>query len=213
MAGDLTTLDNVKTYLGILPGDTDSDAILSLLIGERSQWFKTKTRRGLTLQTGIVEYRNGDGSRAMPLREYPVVSVAEVWIDGTVVDPLPTPVAGEVADPGWVVQDDRVCLVDYTGGYEPLAGDYGPYYVGTAGPRLLFNKGFKNVRFTYTAGYATIPDDVSAAVTKMVVMDFGERQRVGVKSRSTDGAAVSYDREPPESVKETIAAYTSWVSL
>lgn len=79
---DLTTLANVKSWLGITVGTFDTD--LSRLITSASAFAQNVMNRTIA-STAYSEQRDGHGGTSIITSNYPILSVASVVIDGVVV--------------------------------------------------------------------------------------------------------------------------------
>ncbi len=77
----LTTVANVKAYLGIT-GSTD-DALIENLIDRVTDFIKRYCNREFT-KSNYDEYYDGNGTGCLFLPNYPVVSVASLEIDGII---------------------------------------------------------------------------------------------------------------------------------
>lgn len=56
----------------------------------------------------------------------------------------------------------------------------------------VFGNGFKTIEVVYTAGFTTVPEDIQLLATKVVAAKYGERDRVGFRSKSLAGETVSF---------------------
>lgn len=173
---DLCTLTDVKTWLGIVDTDTTQDTNLQRLITSVSADFIGQIRRLAFFPSGghverITSYFQPESlSQDIFLKHYPVTAVASVTVNETALAAFnnATPTI-----PGWLLDDELdpeesqkitlmgVCLPNWGGSrhsiYRPPAA------------RLVV---------TYTAGYASVPADVAAAVVEWVgyKKGFGELQ-------------------------------------
>jgi len=95
-ANDLTTLADVKSWLG--RNDTNSDAQLSALITRASRAICSYLQRPLLLPHGVTETHAGAGGSLIVLKEWPVLSVSSVAIDGAQI-----PQSASPRSPGWVL--------------------------------------------------------------------------------------------------------------
>ena len=139
-------------------------------------------------------------------------AVASVTIDGESIDPFVMPAPGATADPGFVLVNDRVELVDSSNSL--VAAQTGALML-TPG-RLVFTQGLGNVTIVYTAGWtlATLPAEIGQAVIELVALRYKERERPGIQaSGGTGGETLSFLRaSSPPSVQDVIEAYrTRWV--
>lgn len=125
---DLTTLANVKGYLG-LGENTAQDAVLARLIAAESDWFRRQI--GRYIESGEhTETVIHDGTDCIIPRQTPVTAVAELVADGVTV---PESSSREVAGwylvdgmiwlRGWYVPDRSVVDLTYTAGYSPIPAD------------------------------------------------------------------------------------------
>lgn len=174
----LTAVQQVPGLAGV------NSAWLVQLIDAASAAVERYCKRKFEL-TERTEYYSGNGQSALPLRQYPVESVADVWFDATgywgqganafTADPLVAgsdyalAYDGENADGDPVSQ--RGLLVRVGGQYGTWVGWYPQnYWSGKlAATRLpVWAPGQGNFKVQYTAGYATIPDDLQNACTDLV---------------------------------------------
>lgn len=104
-AGDLTTVDNVKAWLGISAA-TD-DAIFARLVSAVSQYAQTWLNRQIA-SAAYTETRDGRGRSRMVFADYPVTAVSAVVIDGRSI-----PFSRDVFTPGYYFNEIEVCLRGY----------------------------------------------------------------------------------------------------
>ena len=156
----------------------NNDTDLWAAVVAASKWFETQTGRSLA-STSYVEIQDGAGGRAIVPSYYPVISVSALTINGEAV----------TLSTGYGVQG---------------------YYVNGNVIRLrdqFVSEGQGNVSVSYVAGYATIPDDVRAAVVEVAAVMFRERDRIGQQSKNFGGETVTYYYAPPARVVSTVEAY------
>src|SRR5215469_7297008 len=80
---DLTTLADVKSWLG--RSDTNSDGLLAALIGRASRQILSYLQRPLILPHAVNELRDGTGGKMLQLKEWPIIAIASVSVDGVVI--------------------------------------------------------------------------------------------------------------------------------
>lgn len=124
-ASDLTTLANVKAWLGI-NGSSD-DAVLARLITASSGYIETWLGRQLAVAT-YNEVRNGEGGTRLAFANPPVLSVGAVSIDGNPIAPASGPYTA-----GYLF-DERVL---YLRGYEFAPGQQNVNLSYSAGFAIL----------------------------------------------------------------------------
>lgn len=165
-AGDLTTLTAVKRWLNI---STDNDdPLLTDLVTQVSAFVENTIQRKILTATYTEAYRGTGGPRFM-LRNYPVQSVASIGWAGTTI----TTQADIIGDTAGVCTDGRSVI---------LIGSRTPYN--------------RPVKVTYTAGFDTVPADLSLAVCELVGEAYTSRTHIGETSHSSSGATtVAFSRE------------------
>ncbi len=185
----LVSLAETQEYLKV--SGSAEDAILGSLINSASAWVNSFLKRRL-LETSYVEYYSGDGSAELVLRNYPIVSVTSVYVDGlrdfgstTLIDP------------------DNIIIKKGTGILRAFDLLYG------------WECGDSNIKVTYAAGYAlaSMPYEVRLAVKRIV----DNQYRLGYTHRKLDYQTESMqqvtttfkDFDIPKDVKSMLMMYRS----
>ena len=75
----LTTVANVKLYIGIPSATTQYDALLDELINSATQYIENYCKRRFKLTTYTSEGYDGNNSQYLFLKNYPIVSVASIY--------------------------------------------------------------------------------------------------------------------------------------
>jgi hypothetical protein len=83
---DMTTLDNVKQYIGV--SSTDDDALLSRLITAVSEGFESCLNRVIS-SAQYTELRDGNGKQAMMFANMPATAVSSVKVNGVSIPAAP----------------------------------------------------------------------------------------------------------------------------
>lgn len=166
---DLTTISEIKDHLGISDGSEDTQ--LTLWLDAVEDAISTFTGRFIgpgetspftSYQT--TEYHNGDGHQNLWLKRYPVTAIASIHVDQN----------GYHGDGTNAFPSDS----EWTAGTDFAKGDLAEIHAnrgkvtslrkwGNHGLRA-WPDGVGNIKVIYTAGYATIPDDLSLAAILMV---------------------------------------------
>lgn len=189
----LCALQDVKTYMG--KTDTNSDTALNALITNVSAAIETYCNRTFA-STSYTETRNGGCGQKMYLANGPVTAVSSLSVNGQSV-----PLAPDAVSYGFVFDSMMVYI-------RPGSG-------GSGGGPQEFCKGIQNVTVQYTAGYTSIPNDITQACVLWVVYLFGKRDRLDKRNETlgqqqTQGYDLS---DMPKVVKTMLAAYVRWNSL
>jgi hypothetical protein len=158
-AGDLTTLANVKTWLGLPITDGPNDGLLAQLITAASSFVVSYLGREV-LSAPYVDVYDGTGAGWMLLRQAPITAVASVSFGGKTVTAQADPVTGA---PGFLFDGARLSLL----------GDRFPH------------RGL--VVVSYTAGYEATPPAVEQAVIELVGEAFKRRDRIGQTTKTLGG--------------------------
>jgi hypothetical protein len=143
------------------------------------------------LSATYTEAYDGTGTNRLTLRNFPVTAITSLTVETRPVNPAPNPLSV-----GY--------LFDEFGVY--LSGGDSMQVVTPQSPNVwagsYFPRHSQNVQITYTAGYATVPDDINQACIELVAFKFQQRNHVGVVTRSLNagGESVSYQQGfiPPE---------------
>ena len=197
---DLTTVAAVQAWLGVnqVQGATGFDQNIQNVLTSCSLAWIRETARGpmdgsipetnpLKTTVDYDEWYDGNGNVLLFLRNWPIVSVSVVTVDG-----CPVTASSSPRNPGYVIGGSgRYLALRYVafpagwmrGAYSRIGGVCG------------WSRGIQNVNVQYTAGFSAIPPDVADAVTREVGLHFKRRSWIGQKSQSLSGGAgtVVYD--------------------
>ena len=130
---DLCSLADAKAWLGI--DNANSDPMISGLITASSRNILEYINRGFLLPLQRTEVRDGPGNRKLILREWPVLSVQSLTVDGSAIAACTSPPFGS----GYILE---------------TADAYPPGHPQRLTlPSQWFSRGLSNVTIVYTAGY------------------------------------------------------------
>lgn len=158
---DLFTAADVKAWAGSgLAVSTSDDVIISKLVTGISADVLRQVNRSFSGVQSFTETRDGTGTPTMVTRQFPIVSVTGVEIDGVALNASPDGV-----QPGFTFGTYSIKLI----GVPPmlLAGGIQSQYLSTP---WMFRTGKQNVVLNYSAGYpvtqvvgeqATVPSGLS----------------------------------------------------
>lgn len=160
-----------------------SDSLLSRLITAVSTYVQSWMNRKIPRMT-YVETRNGLGGPVMLLKNFPVLSVSALTVDGVAMTPR-GPISPYVPGPtGYTFDDISIQL--------PCG----------------FPRGFQNVTVTYDAGYDTVPADIEQAVVDTIGEWFYARQRIGILSKAIEGQSITFmNQSMPQRAKDVLQQY------
>lgn len=134
---DLVQLADLKSWLDIQ--SSDDDALLGRLVTQVSRAVLTHIDRPMILPASYVETRDGDGTNAVVLRQWPVAQVTSCAVNGAAVAPAAAPGPGGTLASGFVLEPPQVAP---PGTMQKLA---------LRG--MCFLPGVQNVTISYRGGY------------------------------------------------------------
>lgn len=144
MASNLTTLANLKAWLGIPSNVTSDDAFLNLLIKSTSQAVMTYLMRSsLYKKTYTNEIYDGKQTTRIYLKNWPVLSVSGLVIGNQTVQPFPVSV---------LPNPTTACGTGYV--IDAWDGTLPGYPQALSLRSLYYPMGNSNVAVTYAAGYS-----------------------------------------------------------
>lgn len=202
----LTTLDAVKSAIGIDPAEKDDqqDAALVQLINAASSWLETRLGRKLGRQT-YTENHAASGTQRLTLEQYPITSVESITDtdSGSAIDGYDFCDEGDIGvlyrEEGWTYRGHRGGL-----SYDFLA------------PR-------RYLQVVYTAGYilpkdatkeepATLPADLEAIVWNMVAQQWAiaENDAAGLSAFSISDVSWTFDKDISQTWQDVISLYRRW---
>lgn len=180
MASALATLAQVKEYIGNSADNTD-DALLTRLLDSSAELLERSCNRTFAA-TIYTETRDGNGQNFMVFANRPITAVGSVSVDGQAV-----PQSTSTASGGWVLAS--------------------PWKIALRGA-YAFTEGVQNVTVTYTAGFATIPADLTQACCLLTSLAYKERDRMGIDAKTVGGENISFTKDDlPPSVLAVIHNY------
>lgn len=175
---DLTTLESVKQYLGVPASSNADDDFLQALITRASAFAEKYCDREFGQASYTDEEHDGRDTDSIWTRHYPIVSVASVKIDGTI---LPSSDYVVYRGEGRIRKKSGV----FSGARIDALGAIGEIAV----------PGMRNVKVSYVAGYNPIPFDLEQAVIELVKRKYLHRQKgdENIVSRALPGGeSVAY---------------------
>ena len=173
---DLCTLAELKSWLPN-QGNNDDLTLQGLISNASLQVLQYLDRPHLlasVLGALTENYDGNDSDRLLP-RQFPIISVTSVAIDGVPVQQATSPVTA-----GFLWDSRRVLLRGFR-----------------------FHRGLQNVQISYSAGYASVPLDLKQAAIEAFALAYRQRVRIGEKSNSMNGqVTIAFDMSdvPPRSM-------------
>ena len=161
----LTSLRNVKDYYGKSGSDVNDDRLLELLINKYSVLFETKIDKNIVSRE-YTEYLDGRGLSVLFPIQYPIISISGIWDSFA-----------------WTWDDSTlIAATNYR-----IADNNRIVFKNT-----ILSDNVQNVKMVYTAGYATVPEDLELACINEVVRAYKRRKENDVQSKSLSDGSVSY---------------------
>jgi hypothetical protein len=173
---DLCTVAELKSWLPN-QGNNDDVTLQSLITNASLQVLQYIDRAHLlssVLGSLTENYDGNDSDRLLP-RNYPVISVSSLSIDGVSIAAATTATTA-----GYLWDGRRILLRGFR-----------------------FCRSVQNVQLSYAAGYSSVPLDLKQAALEAFALTYRQRVRIGEKSNSMSGQVnVSFDMGdvPPRSL-------------
>lgn len=160
----------------------EDDLLLVRMIDAASATIERYCGRTFASQS-YTDVSHGTGQRKMTLRNVPVTAVTGVVVNGRTIPARPA-----VTGQGYTFNSFGVSLTGFT-----------------------FDVGTDNVEVTYTAGYATVPEDVDMACCELVALRYKTLDRLGVLSKTLAGESISFNTgDFSDPVKRALDQYRVW---
>lgn len=180
--GDLTTVVNVKKWLGNLDVSED-DALLSRLVSMASAFVRSYLNRDISSQSYTETY-DGTGGIVLSVPNYPITAVSSLIINNITI-----PAATNSITAGYSFDSGRITLYGYT-----------------------FSRGKNNVTVTYTAGFPTTPLDIEEVAIEIVGLKYREMSRIGETTKSVGQQNISFfTGDIPPLAKTILAQYKRYI--
>ena len=158
---------------------TTDDAMLARLITAASKYIQSWLNRTIASAT-YNETRDGNGGTRLFLGNYPVTAVASLSIDGITIPASPGP-----GQPGYVFNQYAISVRGYT-----------------------FTDDYNNVVISYTAGFASVPQELAQACIDLIALRYRERDRIGLVSKGLAGETTTFSiKDMPSSVMTILNNY------
>lgn len=149
MTERLTTLAIVKEWLGI--DHANSDASLIRIINAASQFTLNYLNRDSLAAQQFTQNFRGNGKDTMLLRNWPVISVSSVGVNGSLVTGSTRGVGG-LPSTGWILSDARS---------GPQSLDlYGSFFFYRAPCQVIYRAGYETSQTTVLELSGESPDEV-----------------------------------------------------
>jgi len=177
----LLTLNQVKSYLRISSNDFSDDEFLTLLIADVQAVCENYCHRHFDINTYTSEQHVIN--HKIFTNEYPIISVQNIFRTGDNI----------------FIPPDSNSILNYK--IFPTYIDLLDYKDVTMSNRLKYaNIEESYVEISYTAGYDTLPADLSLAAIKLIALEYKESRedRIGLESYSEGGLKETYFKKETE---------------
>jgi hypothetical protein len=216
----LASVSDAKDELGIAAAITTYDARLARLLDQASAAIESYCKRTFAAASRF-EYYSGDDSQVLILRNTPVQSIANLWLDSTGYfgDGASAFASATllVAGTDYALARDNASddETSRSGIVRRLNGTWPAIQEQQAGMiTRTRGAGHGNIKVEYTSGYGTIPGDVSLACLTMVRDIFGGHvgmQQESYEDYSYTRLAAAEQAKMIGSVASLLAPHKKWV--
>lgn len=185
---ELTSLSDLKAYLGIT--DNDSDTELQTLIDSISDFIQNETDQQI-VETKYREKIDGEYTESIVLSQRPIISVESLTID-------------EEAETDYLIYKDSAVIKRKDNGF-----NIWDYYNDEAN---YFPQGRQNIVVEYTAGYSTVPYDLQKAIWDIIKSARDRKDYSGLAQYSIGDESITWSKGAiPSEAMDTIMNYKSVV--
>jgi hypothetical protein len=195
---DLTTIENVKTWLPISTTNSADDGSLSRLITAVSMDFMRATRRPDLLLADYTEVHQGDGSARLVAYHWPIVSIDSLSIAGATI-----PASADKIAAGFYVDQD----IDPERAWQIYLNGYS--FIDGAVVQVGYSAGYVQPGTDPATGQIALPADIEQAVIDWIGYRYKGRPNVGVTMRKGIGgeAEQAEQVDAPPNVLQVIERY------
>jgi hypothetical protein len=213
-AQDLTTLTQVQNWAGGTFDGGDAGTLIPQLITGVSVFVQQTflRRRAINQQVQLTDVMDGSGGDKMVLKDWPIISVASLMVNGQ-----PVPASPDGISAGFTFDERSIIVLPNTVLGAPIS--ISSYVALSKFPRLR-----QNVTVTYTAGYGAstsppadstyngAPTDLGMAVSYLVLLEYKRRNWVGQSSKSiAQGEHIVVNPEEwPHWITRVLETYRRW---
>lgn len=191
----LTTLEAAKDHLSVPSGNTTFDDVIKRFINAATGHIETFCDRKF-LKRAYTEFQDGMASNRIMLDQWPAEKPSELWIDKT----------REFTDTAY-----KLDAADYELDLSARGEGIG---VVLTKKNCFFQRGTRNIKIVYNAGFDTIPDELENAClfTVEFFYDMRSDRRVGTQSKGKNQENTTYREDLPLIVQNILLAYkrTEW---
>ncbi len=192
----LTQLANVKDRLGILPADTQYDAMLTRCIEAVSARFDRECGRTFARAEGATQEFDGRAREILPAC-YPIEAASKFEVKESESDGWV-----EQSGVGYVVRGG--CVISLDGALSAVEGAVG---------RVTYTGGYVLPGTTVGAGQTALPADVDWAAAEQVAAWFYNKEKIGlVRHWPNTGTYVVLSQQPLlPGVAAMVRKYQRWM--
>jgi len=182
----LTTVDNIRIQLG-MPGSAltfDFIKKIERMINAATAHLEEYMHRQI-LRRAYTENQDSRGGNFVITRQYPILSISELWVDST---RLFTDVTKKLAPSSYAITDNETTIQ-------------------TLDQNLPHGR--QIVRVIYDSGFDKVPANIERAADLLVEWwyRFQEREDIGRSNKSKGDESTVISQGIPEAVKELVDSY------
>jgi len=177
----LVTRQDLEHYAEEYISISDNDSLVEDIINAKTQEFHTYCGVPQIKSRQYTEFYDGRGDVDLFPYRFPIISVSSIHLDSE-----------------WEFSIES--LLD-SADYRIVNNRYIVFKSG-------FASGLQNIKLIYTAGYASIPNDIKLACTREVVREFNRRRDLDISSISLEDGSVAFvEKGLLKSTKEVLNKY------
>lgn len=184
----LITIEELKEYLKV--DGTAKDSFYTGLVNSVSAAIESYLKRSISA-SGLTKYFDGDGSVLLDLGVRDIVAVTSVEINSVLVD-----------SSYYAVKKD-------IGIIQMLEGEYSARLRSNT---MIFPEGVQNVKVVFTAGFASVPEDIKHACKMLCSYYVNRRGKEDVYSinDTANNTGTTFITKIPADIKMLLNRYKSF---
>jgi hypothetical protein len=159
-ANAIVTLAEAKAQLNVV--DSSMDTTIESWINESSAVIEDYTGRKFAVQSVTGEIQDGDGSRFLYPKYYPITQLSTETTPST-AQKLAALQYRDTPTSTWTNVEDEINYI-FLNTNKPFIELY----------RKTFDVGVENIKISYKAGFSTVPSDIKKVCVEMVQMWYNE---------------------------------------
>lgn len=186
---NLTTLEKVKSHLGISTADISKDVKIAALVPGVSKFIQGQCARDFEYQEFTLKI-DGDGSDQLILPQYPVHEISAISVDGV------------------AMESEDIAALDLDRESGCIYKSSGSWPAGRRNIVITFFAGYLEPDESESGDIAALPEDLVLAATRLTARAYERSTAEGTSSVSTGSFNVNFREAIDDDIKAIIGSYS-----